>query len=42
MYLSQILQYLILPAFVLLCWYAIQYAMSVYEKKSSENRSEEE
>jgi TRAP-type C4-dicarboxylate transport system permease small subunit len=36
MYLSQILQYLILPAFILLAWFAIQYAMTAFEKKSSE------
>jgi TRAP-type C4-dicarboxylate transport system permease small subunit len=36
MYLSQILQYLILPAFILLSWFAVQYAITVYEKKSSE------
>jgi hypothetical protein len=36
MYISEILQYLIWPAFILLCWFAIKYALSVYEKKFSE------
>jgi hypothetical protein len=38
MYISQILQYLILPMFVLLSWFSIKYAISVYEKKFIEKR----
>lgn len=33
MYISQILQYLIWPAFIFLCWFVIKYALSVYDKK---------
>jgi hypothetical protein len=33
MYISQILQYLIWPAFILLSWVIVKYALSVYEKK---------
>jgi len=33
MYISQILQYLIWPAFILLSWYAVKYALTAYEKK---------
>lgn len=36
MYISELLQYLIWPAFILLCWGVIKYALSVYEKKFSE------
>jgi hypothetical protein len=36
MYISQILQYLIWPTFILISWFAIKYALSVYEKKFSE------
>jgi len=36
MYISQILQYLIWPAFILLSWLVIKFALSVYEKKFSE------
>jgi hypothetical protein len=33
MYISQILQYLIWPAFILLSWVIVEYALSAYEKK---------
>jgi len=33
MYISQILQFFIWPAFILLCWFAVKYALDVYEKK---------
>jgi len=36
MYISQILQYLIWPGFIILCWFAIKLALSAYEKKFSE------
>jgi hypothetical protein len=36
MYISQIFQYLIWPAFILLSWLAIKYALSAYEKKFPE------
>jgi hypothetical protein len=32
MYITQILQYLIWPAFILLSWVIVDYALSAYEK----------
>jgi hypothetical protein len=40
MYTSQILQYLIWPAFILLSWIAIKYALEAYEKIFPENGSQ--
>ena len=36
MYISQLLQYLIWPAFILLSWYIVKYALEAYEKKFPE------
>jgi hypothetical protein len=36
MYLPQILQYLIWPAFIILSWFTIKFALSLYEKKFPE------
>jgi hypothetical protein len=36
MYISGIIQYLIWPVFILLNWYIIKYALTVYEKKFPE------
>ena len=36
MYISEILQYLIWPAFIVLSWFAVKFALSVYEKKFPE------
>jgi hypothetical protein len=33
MYISEILQYLIWPGFIILSWFAVKFALSVYEKK---------
>jgi len=33
MYITGILQYLIWPAFIILCWYIIRAALASYEKK---------
>lgn len=33
MYISEIIQYLIWPAFIVLSWYAVRLALSVYVKK---------
>jgi hypothetical protein len=33
MYISEILQYLIWPGFIILCWFVIKFALSAYEKK---------
>jgi hypothetical protein len=33
MYITGILQYLIWPAFIVLCWYAVRYAVITYERK---------
>jgi hypothetical protein len=37
MYISEILQYLIWPGFIILSWYAVKYALSGYEKKFPED-----
>jgi len=36
MYIAQILEYLIWPAFIILSWLTIKFALSVYEKKFGE------
>ncbi len=36
MYIIQILQYLILPVFVLIAWYVIKNSLAAYEKKFPE------
>jgi len=36
MYLPQILEYLIWPAFIILSWFAVKFALAVYEKKFPE------
>lgn len=36
MYITGILQYLIWPAFIVLCWYAVRYAVLSYERKFPE------
>jgi len=36
MYITQILEYLIWPAFILLSWFIVKFALSVYEKKFGE------
>jgi len=33
MYISGLLQYLIWPAFILICWFIIKAAINYYEKK---------
>jgi len=36
MYINEIIQYLIWPAFILICWFVIKFALSAYEKKFPE------
>jgi hypothetical protein len=36
MYISEILQYLIWPGFILLSWFVVRIALSAYEKKFPE------
>jgi hypothetical protein len=36
MYISEILQYLIWPGFILVSWFAVKYALSLYEGKEQE------
>lgn len=36
MYTNEIIQYLIWPAFILVSWFIIKYALTAYEKKFSE------
>jgi hypothetical protein len=36
MYIGEILEYLIWPAFILVSWFVIWFALSAYEKKFSE------
>jgi len=38
MYIGGIIQYLIWPAFILLSWFAIRLALSIYEKKFPEDQ----
>ncbi|HUX97453.1 MAG TPA: hypothetical protein VMV47_17090 [Bacteroidales bacterium] len=33
MYITEILEYLIWPAFIVISWFTIKYALSVYDKK---------
>jgi hypothetical protein len=33
MYINQILQYLLWPAFIIICWFAVSIALKAYEKK---------
>ncbi len=40
MYISEILEYLIWPVFILISWFSIKYALSVYEKKFPEEGQE--
>jgi hypothetical protein len=40
MYISEILEYLIWPAFILLSWFLVKYALSVYEKKFPDEEQE--
>lgn len=32
MYITQLLEYLIWPAFILLSWYTVKFALTVYDK----------
>jgi hypothetical protein len=41
MYLSEIFEFLIWPAFILLSWFAIKFALSLYEKKFPEKEEGE-
>jgi len=36
MYLTEIITYLIWPAFIVISWFAVKYALSAYEKKFPE------
>jgi hypothetical protein len=36
MYITEILEYLIWPAFILLSWFTVKYALAFYEKKFPE------
>jgi hypothetical protein len=36
MYITGILEYLIWPAFILIAWFAVRFALSAYEKKFPE------
>ncbi len=42
MYKAEIIQYLIWPVFIVISWYAIKYALSVYEKNLPEKENKEE
>lgn len=41
MYITEILEYLIWPAFIVLCWFAIKFALSYYESKFPEKKDAE-
>lgn len=36
MYISQIIQYSILPVFIILVWLIVNYSLALYEKKFSD------
>jgi hypothetical protein len=36
MYISEILEYLIWPGFILIAWFSVRFALSAYEKKFPE------
>jgi hypothetical protein len=36
MYLTEFLSYLIWPAFIVISWFAVKFALSVYDKNSPE------
>jgi hypothetical protein len=40
MYISEIIEYLIWPVFILISWFLVKYALSVYEKKFPEEEQE--
>jgi len=39
MYITELLEYLIWPAFIFLSWITVKFALSVYDKKFPENGS---
>jgi hypothetical protein len=41
MYINGILQYLIWPAFIVLCWYTVKMTLILYEKKFPEEIDDE-
>jgi hypothetical protein len=42
MYINEILQYLIWPGFIILSWFIIKFALSLYEKKNPEQEEPDE
>jgi hypothetical protein len=40
MYIIQLLKYMIWPVFIVICWFTIRFALSVYEKKLSDDESQ--
>jgi len=42
MYISQILQYLLWPALIIITWFAINFALSYYERKFSRKEKQSE
>lgn len=41
MYTGEIIQYLIWPAFIILSWYAVRYALAAWEKGSADTSEKE-
>jgi hypothetical protein len=41
MYIKEILEYLIWPAFIMIAWFSVKFALTAYEKKFPETESEE-
>ena len=36
MYINEIIEYLIWPAFIVLAWFSVNFALAAYEKKSGD------
>jgi len=42
MYITQFIEYLIWPAFILISWLTVKFALSIYDKKFPEKESASE
>lgn len=42
MYLPSVLEYLLWPAFMIICWFAVKAALMKYEQKFPENEEKSE
>jgi len=42
MYIGEILKYLIWPAFIVVSWFAVKFALSLYESRNTDKEKAEE